>query len=534
MRSLRKYQSEAVSSVMNEWSKDVRSTLLVLPTGCGKTLTASEIIKLRRPEGKILWIAHTDELLKQAREAIEAHTGLTCGVEKAESRADLHSLFSSDDVIIASRQTLTPSRMAYRGMRRDMIGTLIVDEAHHATAAGYRKIIDHFSDAKVLGLTATPVRGDQVGLSAVFESVAYRYEIRDAIRDGYLCKIDQITINCSKIDLRDVKTLAGDLNQGQLAAIMKIEETLHQVAKPMVEEAKERPTIVFMPTMDSAREFARILTAYTSAHVAVVGGDSTPEERYRAIEGFRSGEVQFLVNCMVLTEGFDAPRASCIAIARPTKSLSLYTQMIGRGLRIYPGKEDCLVLDFVGNAGKHELVTPLDVLSGKPLAQDVKRDAKEAAANGMTVDEALDYAEKKAADREARRIAALERDAKIRADVAYAKSRVDPFGSGFDMPGDPDKEATGKLREDALRFYGKNPPKTLTVAAAHRMKADSDNRWRRGMCTQAQAREFAKRGLPTTVSKALAHKLLDAIANNGWRVNDAIRAMAYGQAGEVK
>lgn len=518
MPDLRPYQAEAVDAVMHEWDSGARSTLLVLPTGCGKTLTASEIIRRRRDAGKILWVAHTDELLKQARDAIERHTGLVCGMEKADQRADLHSLFAPDDVIVASRQTLTPKRIEWRKMRPDLVATIVIDEAHHATAKGYRDIIDHFSEAKVLGLTATPVRGDQVGLSAVFESCAYRYEIRRAIREGYLTPLRQLTIECSRIDLRDVKTVAGDLNQGQLAAIMEAEETLHQIAKPLVEESGDRPTIAFFPTVDASREFARILAAYTNAPIATVSGESTPEERERVIDGFRSGRIKYLINCMVLTEGFDAPLASCIAIARPTKSLSLYTQMVGRGLRpCPPGKADCLVLDFVGQAGKHELVTPLDVLSGEPLPEDKRKAIEEAVAQGMSLDEALDRAEKAAAEREARRLAALARDAKIRADVAYRKRSVDPFGARFDHEGDSDQQATGKLRDDALRFYGKNPPASLTVDAAQRMIEDSRNRWRRGLCTQAQARLLARYGLSTNLSKSEAGEAIDAIAGNAWK-----------------
>lgn len=534
MPDLRPYQSEACDAVMREWDSGVRSTLLVLPTGCGKTLTASEIIRRRREAGKVLWVAHTDELIKQARGAIERHTGLSCGVEKADQRADLYSLFSPDDVIVASRQTLTPRRIAARGMREDLIATLVIDEAHHATAQGYRDIIDHFSGAKVLGLTATPVRGDQVGLSAVFESCAYRYEIRRAIREGYLTPLRQVSIECSRIDLRDVKTVAGDLNQGQLAAIMEAEETLHQIAKPLVDESGDRPTIAFFPTVDASREFARILSAYTSANIATVSGESTPEERERAIEGFREGRIKYLINCMVLTEGFDAPLASCIAIARPTKSLSLYTQMVGRGLRPAPGKRDCLVLDFVGQAGRHELVTPLDVLSGKPLPEDIVKAVEDGTKQGLSVDEALARAEQAAAEREARRLAALERDAKLRADVAYRKRVVDPFGSRFDCDGDSDEQATGKLREDALRFYGKNPPQSLTVAAAHRMIRDSRDRWRRGLCTQAQARVLAKHGLRTNLSKPEASEAIDMLSGAAWRATaELVARFGYGGPGEA-
>ena len=534
MRALRPYQTEAVESVMREWSTGIRSTMLVLPTGCGKTVTAAEIIRHRRPTGRVLWIAHTTELVQQAAETIAAHTGLRVGVEQAASRAQVSDLWgTADDVIVASRQTLTPKRIAGRGMTPDFFATVVIDECHHATAKQYRQILESFPGARVLGLTATPIRSDDIGLGAVFESCAFQYEIRRAIAEGFLTPIRQLSIECAGIDLRDVKVIGGDLSPAQLAAIMEVEETLHAIAKPLVRESEGRPTIAFFPSVDSAHEFARILSGYTDQRIEVVSGESTAEQRQNAIGGFRDGIVRFLVNCMVLTEGFDAPRASCIAIARPTKSTSLYTQMIGRGLRPSPStnKVDCLILDFVGISGKHKLVTPADVLAGDRLPDDVRADVDRAVREGMTVEEALEKAEKAKQAREDRQRAASERMAraeKLHADVAYAATKVDPFGRegfvarAYSRPGDEQSWAHGELLARARETLGRNAPERLTVAECHRIEKDRRHRIVSKQCTIPQARILAKKGLDHRISKLDATIAIDALVAAKWRVTPGI------------
>src|SRR5690606_38168609 len=224
-----------------------------------------------------------------------------------------------------------------------------------------REILSHFHDAKVLGLTATPDRGDGVGLGAVFDVVAYEYGIRKAIDDGYLVNIVQKSIVCADLDLSDVKTVAGDLAQGELEQRLKLDAVLHQIAGPLVREAGNRPTIVFTAGVGQAHALVDVMAGYAPVGRTVAIDGSTPAElRAERLDAFRRGDVQFLVNCAVLTEGFDAPETACVAMARPTKSRALYAQCVGRGTRLAPGKTDCLVLDFRGNAGRHRLVTPLD------------------------------------------------------------------------------------------------------------------------------------------------------------------------------
>ena len=530
MRALRPYQVEAIDAVMREWASGVRSTMLVLPTGTGKTVTAAEIIGRRRPTGRVLWIAHTTELVQQAAETIAAHTGLRVGVEQADSRAIVSDLWgTADDVIVASRQTLTAKRIARAGMTPDFFATLVIDECHHATARQYRDILAAFPGARVLGLTATPIRADKTALGAVFESCAHAYEIRRAIADGYLTPIRQLSIECAGIDLRDVRVIGGDLSPGQLAAIMEVEETLHAIAKPLVRESGDRPTIAFFPSVDASHEFARILAGYTDQRIEVVSGDSTAEHRRAAIGGFRDGEVRYLINCMVLTEGFDAPRAACIAVARPTKSTALYTQMIGRGLRPSPdtGKSDCLVLDFVGASGKHRLVTPADVLAGEPLDDVMRADVDREIRDGATVEEALERAEKARQARDERQRSAAERlsrSEKLHAHVAYAARQVDPFGRegfvgrAYGREGDDRSWATDALLDRARQTLGKNAPSQLTVGECHRIERDRVHRRMARQCTIPQARILAKNGLDHRISMVDARVAIDALAANRWQV----------------
>jgi superfamily II DNA or RNA helicase len=527
--SLRPYQAEAKASVLAQWEA-CRSTLLVLPTGAGKTYTAAEILRERVPAGRILWLAHRSELLDQARETFEARIGLQCEIEKGEARAtNGGSLFGGAPVVVASVQSLRGARL--KRFAPHSFGTVVIDEAHHAAAKGYRDVLAQFPEAKVLGLTATPDRGDGVALGHVFETVAFEYEIRTAIRDGYLCPLLQKSIECADLDLSDVSTVAGDLNQGELEKRIKLDAVLHQIAGPLVREAGARPTIVFMPGVEAAHALVEVMGGYTSPRgVTAIDGSQPPQIRSERIGRFRRGDVQFLVNCMVLTEGFDAPETSCVAMARPTKSRALYAQCIGRGLRTAPGKTDCLVLDFKGNAGRHKLVTPLDVLAGKALPDDVRKAAEAAAAEGRPSEEALAQAEREAIERARRDDEKRERAAKIKAEVAYRAKQVDPFNM-FGVEAD----SRGPRATDRQLDYLKS--KGIDVSAPSRAEASAlidtlEKRRKAGLCTYKQARTLARAGLPTDLSFADASAAIDALQRNGWRSTPELLARFTREAAE--
>jgi superfamily II DNA or RNA helicase len=516
MRALRPYQETAVRSVHESWTV-YRSSLLVLATGCGKTFTAASILAERAKLGRILWVAHRRELISQAREALES-VGLVCEIEMAEEWAKLHAhdLFGAKtDVVIASVQTLQRARL--KRFREDAFSTIVIDETHHATAKTYRDILDRFPAAHVLGLTATPDRGDGVGLGAIFDAVAYEYGIREAITEGYLAPITQKRIECADIDLRDVKTRAGDLAQDELARAMSVEAVQHQIAGPLVEHAGDRPTIVFTSSVEQAHALADILAGYTSARCAAIDGTTHDELRARYLGGFARGEIQFITNCAVLTEGFDAPRTSCIAIARPTKSRALYTQMIGRGTRLAPGKSDCLVLDFVGNSGRHKLVNPLDVLAGDPIPDDVREEAEKKTAKGMPSLEALEQAKQEAIERAERAERERLRKAKIKADVAHRAQIVDPFGVTNEGDRSGPRASDGQV--SALMRFGltEEQASSMSKREASKMVGEMIERSRRGLCSFKQARQMAKYGLRTDLTRAEASTVMDALAKNGWK-----------------
>lgn len=540
---LRAYQREAKAAVLEAWEEH-RAVLLVLPTGAGKTYTAGEILRERAREGRILWIAHRSELLEQAARTLSQRIGLECEVEQASSRATVGGdLFGATPCVVGSVQTLKGRRL--QRWPDTEFATVVVDEAHRTAAKTYRAILGHFGGARVLGLTATPDRGDGVGLGSVYDTCAYTYELRAAIEDGYLVPLVQRTIECADLDLSDVKTVAGDLQQGELERRMKIDAVLHQVAAPLVREAGERKTIVFCAGVEQAHALVDVLAGYVDPDaVAAVDGGTPTELRAERFDRFANGDLQFLVNVGVATEGFDAPAASCVAVARPTKSRGLYAQMIGRGSRTLPGTidgiedaeerraaiaasaaPDCLVLDFVGNAGRHRLVSPLDILAGKPIPPEVEQRARELTEQGQPSQEALDQAEREAVERERRAEERRRREMRIRAEVAYRKQQVDPFAADV-YRGETGPRATpGQL--GYLKKLGFTLDKTPSRREASQAIDTAKDRRRRGLCTIKQAKLLASKGLPVDVSFSDAKTLIDGLARHGWKTTPEMVSWAH-------
>lgn len=524
-RPLRGYQSEAVEAIEASWESGKRAPLLVMATGLGKTRTFSEVLRRRKSEGRALVLAHREELLAQASGAIAADAGLSVDLERAEDRAQVNSLFGSD-VVVASVQTLREARR--QRWPRDAFATVVIDEAHHAAARTYREIIDHFSGARVLGVTATPDRGDAVGLGAIFDSVAYRYELREAIDDGWLCPIVARQIECADLDISDVKATRGDLSEGELQQAMTVDAVLHQIASPLVREAGDRPTLVFCVGVDQAKALAGALSGYTKAGVEEINGGTPREKRAEILDMYQDGRVQFLVNCMVLTEGFDAPHTSCIAMARPTKSRALYAQCIGRGTRKAEGKADCLVLDFVGNSGRHTLITPLDVLAGKPLPSEVEKIAKVLAKRGVPLADAISQAEDAVRQR-LEREEAERRRRHVQAHVAYKKRAVDPFATLGIATGGSGPRATDEQLL-LLQRWGVDVEalKTPSRKEASQLIGRMIERRKVGLCTYKQAALLARNGLRDDLSFDDAKRAIDGLASNRWRVTADIWE-AYGR-----
>lgn len=350
--TLRPYQQGAREKVHAEWEAGRLRTLTVLPTGTGKTIVFSAVAEDQvRAGDRVLILAHRGELLDQAAEKLKKSTGLGCAVEKAESSC-LNSWYR---VTVGSVQSLQrPQRL--EKFPHDYFGTIIIDEAHHAITDGYRRILDWFGGARVLGVTATPDRGDMRNLGEVFDSLAYEYKLTDAIRDGYLCRILAQTIPL-KLDISTVGMSGGDYSAGELGSAL--DPYLDQIASEMSDRCKDRRTVVFLPLIKTSQKFRDTLNAHGFS-AAEVNGQSA--DRAQILADFSAGKYNVLCNSMLLTEGWDCPGVDCVVVLRPTKVRSLYSQMVGRGTRICDGKKDLLLLDFLWLTDRHELCRPADLV----------------------------------------------------------------------------------------------------------------------------------------------------------------------------
>jgi len=511
--SLRPYQEEAIARIRACLAEN-QSTLLVLPTGTGKTRTAATYV--RDHGGRVLWLAHRQELIEQGRESLEDVTGQQVSIEKADQYA------RGTRIVVASVQTLKGDRLSTFRDRFDP--TLIVtDEAHHAPSASYRAIYEAFPGARHLGLTATPDRHDEKAMGLVFDSVAFVYEIRDAIRDGFLCPIRALQVQVDAIDLRAVGTVAGDLNQGELDAVMSAEEALHGVVGATLEHAGARRTIVFTTSVENAHRLAEITNRYRPASARAVDGGTDPRARATVLRDHKAGAYQYLFNVGVLTEGYDDPAISCVVMARPTSSRALYAQCAGRGLRIADGKADCLLIDLAGNSGKHSLVTATDILAGKydddTLALAKKKVAE--ADGGMLAEEALAEA---AREIEAQRQAEAARRARIQGKVKTRATVVDPFAvlhmkdpsaeewsDRYATPAtDPQLAALERMKIPA--------PEHCTKAQASKLIGAAIKRRELGLSTFGHVKALGKYGIDAlNMSFTRASNIMTAIQQNGWR-----------------
>lgn len=333
---LRPYQQEAKDSVFEQWEK-VNKTLVVLPTGCGKTIVFAKVTEECVRRGKrVLILAHRGELLDQASDKIAKTTGLRCALEKAEATC----LGSWYRITVGSVQSLQREKRLAQ-FDKDYFGTIIIDEAHHCITDGYQKILQYFSDAKVLGVTATPDRGDMRNLGEYFESLAYEYTLPKAIREGYLSPIKALTIPL-KLDLTGVSMQSGDFKAGEIATAL--DPYLYQIADEMAKYCQERKTVVFLPLVKTSQKFRDILNE-KGFKAAEVNGES--RDRAEILEAFDKDEYNVLCNSMLLTEGWDCPSVNCVVVLRPTKVRSLYSQMVGRGTRLYPGKRRSASFGFL-------------------------------------------------------------------------------------------------------------------------------------------------------------------------------------------
>ena len=512
---LRPYQEEAKESIFEEWDKGVLKTLLVLPTGCGKTVVFAKVAEdcVRRGD-RVLILAHRGELLKQAADKIAKVTGLGCATEKAEQSCR-GSWFR---ITVGSVQTLMREKRLGQ-FQADYFNTIIIDEAHHCISDSYQKILQHFSSAHVLGVTATPDRGDMQNLGQVFDSLAYEYTLPKAIREGYLSPIKALTIPL-QLDLSGVSMQSGDFKAGDIATAL--DPYLYQIADEMEKYCKDRKTVVFLPLVKTSQKFKDILNEKGFC-AAEVNGES--RDRAEMLEAFDRGDYNVLCNSMLLTEGWDCPSVDCVIVLRPTKVRSLYSQMVGRGTRLCEGKDHLLLLDFLWHTERHELCHPADLIcEKKEVAQKMTENLEQAA--GTLVD--LEEAEKKASED-----VIAEREESLAKQLAEMKHRkkklVDPlqfemsiqaedlagyvpaFGWEMAPPSDSQKKE--------LEKRGILPDEIDNAGKASKILDRLHRRQEEGLTTPKQIRCLEKYGFQHvgTWSFEAGKNLIDRIAANGWR-----------------
>lgn len=548
---LRPYELEAVDLTFAAWEKSC-SVLGVAATGMGKTIIFASIIA--RHPGRTMVIAHREELIFQAADKIKRVTGLDPDIEMAELRACESSLHGRADVVISTIQTQVAGRNGGRMTRFDPhdFGLLIIDEAHHATASTYRRVIEHYRqnpELHVLGVTATPDRTDEQALGQIFGEIAFEYDIRFGIKDGWLVPIFQHTPVIAGLDYSNVRTTAGDLNGADLAREMEYENILHGVAWATLEKTnKGQKTLVFTASVAHAERLSEIFNRHMANSARWVCGKTPKPERRQMFKDFAERRFQYLVNVGVVTEGFDDPGIEFVIIARPTKSRSLYAQMVGRGTRPLPtivdnpdffgsalmrrdaiiasSKHHLNVVDFVGNNGRHRLITTVDLLGGQYSEDVVVLAQKIAERKGMIeVTQALDDAERELRDqREQVRKRDLERQRKRRAHLKpraiYTTTTTDPFDVLEITPWrekgwDKGKQITPKMAT-LLERQGVDVT-DLTFTKARQLVVEIISRMNSNKCSLKQANILKKRGLSTDVSRKEASVLIDGIAEReGW------------------
>lgn len=522
---LRPYQQEAKESIFKEWDRGIKRTLLVLPTGCGKTIVFAKVTEdCVRGGDRVLILAHRGELLEQAADKIAKATGLGCATEKAEQTC-LGSWFR---ITVGSVQTLMREKRLSQ-FPSDYFNTIIIDEAHHCLSEGYKRVLEHFPQARVLGVTATPDRGDMRSLGEFFESLAYEYTLPKAIKSGYLSPIKALTIPL-RMDLTGVGIQAGDFKAGDIGTAL--DPYLHQIADEMGNYCQGRKTVVFLPLVKTSQKFREILQG-KGFRAAEVNGDS--QDRAEILDAFEKGDYEVLCNSMLLTEGWDCPSVDCIVVLRPTRVRSLYSQMVGRGTRLHPGKDHLLLLDFLWHTERHELCHPADLIcTDKEVSQRLTENLEQA--SGCPVD--LEEAERAASeDVVAQREEAL---AKQLEEMKRRKKKlVDPLqfemsiqaedlsgyvpAFGWEMAPPSDKQ------KKTLERLGIMPDEIDNAGKAAKLLDRLDKRRMEGLTTPKQIRFLENRGFQHvgTWQFETAKNLIDRIAANGWKIPRDIDPQEY-------
>lgn len=522
---LRPYQKEAKDAVFSEWENGIQKTLLVLPTGCGKTIVFAKVAEECVKRGhRVLILAHRGELLDQAADKIGKSTGLGCATEKAEQTC-IGSWFR---IVVGSVQSLMREKRL-KQFQKDYFDTIIVDEAHHCISDSYQRVMEYFPDANVLGVTATPDRGDMKNLGTVFESLAYEYTLPKAIREGYLSPIKAVTIPL-QVDLTGVGMQSGDFKAGDLGTAL--DPYLKSIAEEMKKYCMDKKTVVFLPLVKTSQKFRDLLNE-NGFRAAEVNGES--KDRAEILEAFDKDQYNVLCNSMLLTEGWDCPSVDCIVVLRPTKVRSLYCQMVGRGTRLCEGKDSLLLLDFLWHTERHELCHPAHLIcDSEEVAQKMTENMEKDAGYPMDIEEAeKTAAEDVVAQREealANKLAEMKRRKRKLVDPLQFEMSIQAedlsgyvpaFGWEMAPPSDKQKKTLEKL--------GIMPDEIDNAGKAAKILDRLDKRRQDGLTTPKQIRFLESRGFQHVGTWQFdnAKNLIDRIAGNGWKIPHDINPAEY-------
>lgn len=508
---LRPYQTKAIQAIEEDFRGHCR-LILVMATGCGKTVVFSHIAKDVVSQGqRVLILAHREELLYQAQDKLLTACGVESSLEKAQLEAEKES-----PVVIASIQTLSQDNRLKK-YPRGSFGLIIVDEAHHSVSKTYTKVLDYFGKTKVLGVTATPNRADHCSLSQYYEKISFEYNLPQAIKEHYLCNISVKNIPLT-LDISNVKVTAGDFQAKDLGNAL--EPYLTQIADIMARECKGRHTVVFLPLVRLSQMFAEMLNE-RGLRAAEINAAST--DRAEVLQDFHNGNIDVICNAMLLTEGFDEPSIDCIVVLRPTKSDSLFAQMIGRGTRLSEGKDHLLLLDFLWQTAKHDICHPSDLIAPnldvslrmRRIIRKKKKEVDLEAALAQALQEQLDEnrAEK----------------AKNFFLVNLAESLGDLELGIFTPTFQWEKDKVTEKQKQALTSFGVDADKVVTKGLASAILHRMFDRREANLSTLKQIRCLEKKGFQKVCDWTFqqASNLLSIISKNNWRVPDGIDPKSY-------
>jgi superfamily II DNA or RNA helicase len=572
---IRPYQSQCVEAIHGEFASGINSTVAVLPTGAGKTTIAAEFMRTIQPS-RSLFLCNRDTLVYQARDTIERITGVKCGIEMAELKAD-YGFFSKEQVVIGTVQTQYSGNSGQGRMslfRPNDFDYLFLDEAHIWVAPSYLEVVRYFQQnprLKVIGLTATPDRSDGEALRQLFQTTAFKMDILAGIGGGWLVPVYQQLVPVHGLDYSHIKTTAGDLNLGQLSAVLEEEETVQRMIQPTLEAAwnlpdrsldyapvedwgsvlgrKGRPkrTLVFCSSVKQAQRFAEVINRVRSGMACAVWDKVPKDQRRVLLKDFKTGALQILVNVGICGEGFDNPAVEVIIMGRATKSRRLYAQFMGRGLRPAESiahqlndcvdaearcqliekseKPRCIVLDFVGNAGTHKLITAADILGGKitPKGLEIAKKQMLKTTEPTNVMESLEDSEEEVRKRiERAKKQAEERRIKLVARSQYTKVEINPFDAMDLLPSAPkafdsDKKLSDKQVAFMARFgiqaskYPYTQAKQLFVQLCKQLDEKK--------ATPREAAALKRAGYENAVDipHKEAKRLIGNLRNNGWK-----------------